>query len=83
MEKTQITADTPLHVGHFKIVPVIRVVYNTWTQGSRSITCGSKQPVAIVFFTQNERKILRVSGEEMSLQELIEEFPETRNIFDI
>jgi uncharacterized spore protein YtfJ len=81
MEKTVVIAETPLKIASLTVIPVVRVVLDNWTHGNRSLAFGIKQPVAIVFITQTTKKALRITGEEISLEKLMEEFPDTKNIF--
>ena len=75
MEKKQISIQNPLPVSGLNLVPVIETSLNYW-QGDNYISfLGIRQPVAVVVVSPSEKRAIRISGEEVSLDQLIREIP--------
>ena len=66
----------PVTIARITIVPVSRVTINA-THGKRGITVfGSIHPDSILVATSSTKKAFRTSGEEVSIDELLEEYPD-------
>ena len=75
MEEKKIATGPPITVAGVTLIPVNRVSLHYWsTKGSASF-CGAKQPVAVVVVSPQTRRAFRITGEEVSLEELIKEAP--------
>ena len=76
MEKKEVIAINPVSVAGVKLVPVSKLKINC-RQGKRGCAIyGNKQPDSIIVATQSEKRVFRVTGEEITLEQLSEEFPE-------
>jgi hypothetical protein len=75
MEKTDVTLDDPIVLGGLTIVPVVSLSLNGWHLDNVTTVCGVKNPVAFLVISPAQRRAFRVSGEEVSTDQLIEELP--------
>jgi hypothetical protein len=75
MEKKEITAVNPVSVGEITIIPVSRIKVSS-RKGKRGIAfSGSKQPDSVIIASPSGRRAFRITGEEVSLDQITEEFP--------
>ena len=75
MEKTDVTLDDPIVLDGLTIVPVVSLSLNGWHLDNVTTVCGVKNPVAFLVISPAQRRAFRVSGEEVSTDQLIEELP--------
>ena len=78
MEKKDITVQDTLPVGRLNLLPVIETCVKCRHGDSHISFHGIKQPVAVVMISASEKRAVRISGEEVSLEQLIREFPSLR-----
>lgn len=74
MEKKEITIDNPVAVGELTLIPVVQVSSSYWWAGGGASLFGIKQPVAVVMISMSAKRAFRITGEEVSLDQLIQEF---------
>lgn len=80
MEKKEIGADTPIIVAGVTLIPVVEVSLNYW-HGKRGISFfGVKQPVGVVLVSPSAKRAFRVTGEEVLLDQLIQEAPGIKEV---
>ena len=74
MEKSTLSIDSPVSARGLTIIPVVRtsINYSLAAGVSAFIT---KQPLAVVFISPLEKKSFRITGEEVTLEQLAVEFP--------
>ena len=78
MEKATVVIENPVALAGLTLVPVVRVVTHYWhAKGGRS-WMSVKKPVAVILVSPAVKRVLRVTGEEISLDELIREAPEIK-----
>ena len=76
MEKKKVTSDNPVTAAGITIVPISKITINV-RRGKRSIVfSGSKQPDSVVITTPATRRAFRITGEEVTLDQLVKEFPD-------
>jgi len=75
MEKKEVTVANPLAVGETTLIPVIEVSLNYARRNGGISLFGVKQPVAVVVVLASARTAFRITGEEVSIAQLIREFP--------
>jgi len=75
MEKKEIEIGSPLTVGGVTIIPMIKSSLNYWRYRASTSFFGIKQPVSVVVVSASEKKAFRITGEEVSLDQLIQEVP--------
>jgi hypothetical protein len=83
MEKKAVITETPFKIDGLTVIPVVRISLDDRTYGKRNIAFGSRQPVAVIFSTGAKKKVLRITGEEISLEKLMEEFPDLNNFITL
>ena len=80
MEKEAVVIENPVVVAGLTLVPVVRVVTHYWqAKGGRSLL-SVKQPVAVILISPAGKRVLRVTGEESSMDELIQEAPDIKEM---
>ena len=82
MEKQEVEIGNPITVGGVTVIPVAKVSLNYWHSNRGGSFFGVKQPVTIVVVSPSVRRAFRISGEEVSLDQLIEEAPGIKNILE-
>ena len=80
MEKKEIEIGSPLKVGGVTIIPVIKSSLNCRRYRASISFLGIKQPMSVVVVSPSEKKALRITGEEVSLDQLIQEIPAVEKI---
>ena len=75
MEKKEVIIGSPVKVAGITIVPVSQVSLHYWHGKGGVSFFGLKQPVSIVVSTAEEKKAFRITGEEIPLNQLIQEVP--------
>ena len=75
MEKKEIEIGSPLKVGGVTIIPVIKSSLNCWRYRASISFFGIKQPASVVVVSASEKKAFRITGEEVPLDQLIQEVP--------
>ena len=75
MEKKEIEIGSPLKVGGVTIIPVIKSSVSCWRYRASTSFFGIKQPVSVVVVSASEKKAFRITGEEVPLDQLIQEVP--------
>jgi len=82
MEKKKVAIDNPVAVAGVTLIPVAKVSLNYW-QGNCGISLfGAKQPISIVVVSPSARRAFRITGEEVSLDQLVQEVPDIKEILE-
>lgn len=82
MEEKKVAADDPVSIAGVTLIPVTRVSLHHWSIKGGASFLGIKQPVAVVVVSQSTKKAFRITGEEVSLEELIKEAPNLKEILE-
>ncbi len=78
--KKEVAVGHPVAVAGVTLIPVTRVSLNC-QGGSYGISFfGLKQPVSVVVASPSAKRAFRITGEEISLEQLIEEVPSIREV---
>ena len=80
MEKEKIETDTPVTIAGVTLVPIVKTRLDYWQGKSGFSSFGIKQPVGIIVISPQARKAFRISGEEITLDQLIEEVPDVEKV---
>jgi len=64
------------------IVPVVRTSINRWKSPSGLSFFVSKEPIAIAVVSASAKQAFRISGQEITPGELIEEVPSIKGILE-
>ena len=80
MEKNEVVIENPVAVAGITLVPVTELSVNYW-RGKHSLSCfGMKQPVGVVVISPSTKRAFRITGEEISLDQLITEAPDIKEV---
>jgi len=82
MEKKKIEAENPISVAGITLIPIVRVSINHWHSKNGLSFFASKEPIAITVVSPRATKAFRITGEEVSLEELIKEVPEIKEVLE-
>jgi uncharacterized spore protein YtfJ len=76
MEKKEITVSSLVNIAGITIVPVSRVSINARHGKRGTAFYGSIQPDSVIIITPSGKRAFRVTGEEVTLDQLAWEFPD-------
>jgi uncharacterized spore protein YtfJ len=82
MEKKEVEIGNPMTIGGVTLIPVIELSLNYWHGGGRFSCFGIKQPVSVVVVSSSGKRAFRASGEEVSLDQLIQETPGIKEVLE-
>jgi uncharacterized spore protein YtfJ len=74
MEKSVVSLDTPVRLNGITVIPVVKVSISYSFAAGISIV-SIKRPLAVVLKAISGIKYYKITGEEVSREKLIEEFP--------
>jgi uncharacterized spore protein YtfJ len=74
MEK-KVAIENPIAVAGLTLIPVAKVSLNYWRGGGSTSFFGVKQPVGVVVVYPSAKRAFRITGEEVTLDQLIQEVP--------
>jgi uncharacterized spore protein YtfJ len=84
MEKKEVTITNPVTVAGVTLIPVSKATINCWHSKRGIAFSGSKQPVGIIIATPSAKRAFRISGEEITLDQLAQEIPDiTRTLEEL
>ena len=69
MEKIEIAFDSSLEIPDLTITPVVQVSKNYWSHNGNVSFFRAKDPIAVILILKTEKKVFRVSGEEISIDQ--------------
>ena len=77
-KKEEVVIETPVTAGGVTLIPLARVSLNCW-HGNRGVSYfGVKQPTDVVVVYPSGKRAFRITGEEVSLDRLIQEVPDIK-----
>ena len=82
MEKKEVEIGNPMTIGGITLIPVIELSLNYWRGGGRFAYFGIRQPVSIVVVSSSGKQAFRTSGEEVPLDQFIQETPGIREVLE-
>ena len=82
MEKKEIEIGNPVAVAGVTLIPVAKVSLHRWHGNRGILSFGAKQPVGIVVVSPSARRAFRVTGEEVPLDQFIQEAPGINEILE-
>lgn len=82
MEKQKVEIDDPITVGEITLIPVIELSLKYQFNENYFSCFGTKQPASIVVVSPSGKRAFRVSGEEVSFDQLIKETPGMREMLE-
>lgn len=82
MEKKEIAIDNPVTIDGLTIIPVVQVLLNSWHVKDKASFFGSKQPIALIVVSPLAKRAFRITGEEVSIEQLIQEAPGIKEVLE-
>lgn len=82
MEKEVVRIETPFTVAGVTLVPIVKTRLDCWRSQSRLSFFSIKQPVGIVVISPQVERGFRISGEEVSLDQLKKEVPDIKEVLE-
>jgi len=80
--KKEVVVDNPVAVAGVTLIPVTRVSLNC-QRGSHGISFfGVKRPVSVVIASPSAKRAFRITGEEISLDQLVQEVPSIKEVVE-
>ena len=76
MEKKEIKIADPIKISGVTLIPVSKVTINRWHSKRGIAFSGSARPVSLIVVTPAAKKVFRITGEEITFDQLAEEIPE-------
>ena len=80
MEKNEVRIENTVTVAEVKLIPLTKVSLNYQYGKGHTAFFGIKQPVAIVAVSTSAQRAFRINGEEIPLDQLMQEVPSIREI---
>ena len=75
MEEKKIVIDKPVSVAGLTLIPVTQVSLGLWSARAGKAFLAIKQPIAVVVVSSQKNRAFRMTGEEVLLEELVQEYP--------
>ena len=82
MEKEEIIIEAPFTAAGVTIVPLVKTSLNYRQRKSYHSFFATRQPVSLVVVSPQARKAFRITGEEISLDQLAKEAPGITEILE-
>jgi len=80
MEKKEVEISNPVTIAGVTLIPVTKVSINYW-RSKRGVSFFSiKQPLNVIVVSPSGKKAFRITGEEVSLDQLTQEVPGIQEI---
>ena len=75
MEKEEIIIEAPFAAAGVTLIPIVKTSLNCWQRKDYHSFFVTKQPVSLVVVSPQARRAFRITGEEISLDQLAKEAP--------
>jgi uncharacterized spore protein YtfJ len=82
MEKKEVNVGKSMTVAGVTLIPVTEVWLNHWSGNGKLSFLGSKQPAGVIVVSQSAKRAFRITGEEISLDQLVQEIPGIKEILE-
>ncbi len=82
MEKKEVTLDNPMAIAGLIIVPVVQVRLNSGQAKGNASFFGLKQPIAVIVRSPLVKRAFRITGEEVSIEQLAQEAPGIKEMME-
>jgi hypothetical protein len=80
MERKEVKIGGPLVVNGVTLIPIVSIWLNYWRSKGSILFFSVKQPISIVVASHLEKRVFTLNGEEISLDQLLTEVPEIKEI---
>ena len=78
MEKEELVVGSPVTTAGITLVPIEKVSSNYRQGKGKLLFFGVRQPVSVVVVSPLARRAFRITGEEVSLEQLEQEVPDVK-----
>ena len=82
MEQEEVGIDDPVEVDGVTLIPVVKISSHHWHTEHGISFLGVKQAIAVVVVHPGAKRIFRITGEEVPLDQLSHEFPSAKGILE-
>ena len=82
MERKEIIIEPPLNINGMKLIPVVEVSLNSWSDKAGIAFFGVRRPASVVLVSSTAKRAFRVTGEEISLAQLMREVPAIKEMLE-
>lgn len=82
MEKKEVEIGNPVTIAGITLIPVTEISLHSWQCKGAISFLGTKQPLSVIVISPLEKKAFKVSGEEVPLDELIQELPGIKKLLN-
>ena len=82
MEKKEVRIGNPVTVAGVTVIPVAQVSLHYWCSKGGISFFGIKQPVSVVVVSLPVKKAFGITGEEVPLDQLIQEVPGIKEVLE-
>ena len=83
MTTRHLEALNKLPVMDVTLIPIVETSLNYWQDKNRLSIFGIKQPMGIIVLSQSVKKVIKLTGEELPLEQFMGEHPEIKEQLDI
>jgi len=80
MEKNKVAIGSPVAVGEITIIPITRLSLNCGQSKGGALFFGSQQPTHIIIISPSITSAFRITGEQVSLDQLAQEVPNIQKV---
>jgi len=80
MENEKVIIDNPVTVSRVTLIPVVKMSLNCQRSSGTISFFGAKQPVDVVIASPSAKRAFRITGEEVSLDQLTQEIPSIKEV---
>jgi len=82
MEKKEVEIGNPVTIAGVTLIPVIKVSLNYWRRNGDISFFGVKQPIGVVVVSPSAKRAFRITGEEVPLDQFIQEVPGIKEVLE-
>ncbi len=82
MERQEVVVDNPVAVAGVTLIPVVKISLKHWRSNGGVSLLGAKRPVSIVVVSPSAKRAFRITGEEVSLDQIMREAPGIKEILE-
>jgi uncharacterized spore protein YtfJ len=82
MEKKRVIISSPITIDGTTLIPLVKSSLNCQSSGNTIFFSGIKQPVSIVVASPSAKKAFEITGNEIPVDQLIQEVPDLVRILE-
>ena len=80
MEGKEVAFDNPIGIAGLTIIPIVHVSLNYWSHNGGASFFSVKQPVAVIVVSPAAKRAFWITGEEVSIDQLVQEASDIKEI---